>query len=1112
MRKTLARRLQSSGGATNAEYLVIAGVIVVAIITILGMFGDRLGQAGNSISRCITGAVRGNFGACGGGSTSAPTVAGGAGPINAGTGLPMAAMNDPRSSGSQSPIQNSVQGNIGSDVMGNLAGALPQPGMKPGAASGGPGGPGRFTKDQTGDAIKNFLRNATAGETGEVESVAYQAFVKSFSAGGEAQYDAMRQMEAQSDLAHSKAMQNAREAVRLYRNGDYQGAMAALQQGRRNEIQANIATSRAEGTKGEMATQATEEYLQASGTAVQVLGAAAAPVMFVVTTPVSMAAAPIANWALPNHPLAAKVITAGVTLTVGLVAGAALPQTMTGFTAVATQQMTPAAMVATNLGVNASQTGTQYIITRETHGEQAATEDAWISMISGVIPMIPGLPPSTPGGPRRTIGQYLHETDTLSGARFTIENRTAAGQVNVTIENLAKLRRDGFPPQPDTPHQAVDSYIRSARTPHEGDPLPPPDPAFVKKFAATTLTPEETRMAHDFAKRANWSPAKAVEEWRYAKATGRTTAYRDVESPEAMEGVRTGEFYGKDKHMVAKSSTPLGGKIPLDQSKSKLGAGLRDAETGLAEAIGSRDANRVTQAQSRVDAANRAIRDSNFKAWRALAEGHYTYSRDPKSGQWVFTKNVNGKTRFVVTDLDEFTHSENAAGRGDRIHHSDYGEGHARDLQDLANRRAAAGDNGTGASAHQHFSDAGNPNPGAPEKRIAVFSPAGPELVTGSDIPGAVASRNMRTNPRWGKPPSAPAPAEPNTQHGNAAVARDRLNGQRQFLNDTGRNSFQINQALGESNRRQPPRRTEVWPGFHITLARFSMSGSAGSEETTTNPQAVAAQQLMDLANATMAGAKPEQLWVEARLDRIDPLLLKLGRTAPDSPSYTATLDSIRPDVTESALASQVAAQMIAQTFQLPGLYDPGDATSLTAEFASTAPMHSAVHARLHEYASPAWRGDFGRLLNLNESVIEYLTREALATGVQQGLPRTHLYPALPVQVVTGQYLATVVGEGPLRAAYFSGDLSRLGAIVGASLGETDAARAEIVGRDALRTMANCLDAGFTSDVQQVLRLMQQRSPAEAKAALDQVSEKFDGLIASAAAIAEESLRMGRAR
>jgi hypothetical protein len=861
-----------------------------------------------------------------------------------------------------------------------------------------------------------------------------------------------------------------------------------------------------------MADQATEEYLQASGTAVQVLGAAAAPVAFIVTTPVSMVAAPIANWALPNNPLAAKVVVAGVTLTAGLLSGAALPQSMTSFTAVATQQMTPVVSVLTNVGVNISQASTQYIITKGTQGEQAATEDAWIGFISGIIPMVPGLPPSTPGGPRRTIGQYLQENPTIASSRFLIENATAGGQMNVTIENLAKLRKDGFPPQPETPHEAAEAYIKAARTPREGDPLPPPDPEFVKKFAATKLTPEETQMAHDFAKEANWSPAKAVEEFRYAKATGRTTAYRGVESAEAMEGVRTGEYWGKDKNMQAKSSTPLGGKIPLDQSKSKVGADVKAAETRLADAIKSGDPSRVRQARSDVAASNQAVRAYNYKAWRALAEGHYTYSKDPRSGEWVFTKNVNGTTKFVVTDLDEYTHTEHAGGRGDRIHHSDYGDGHARDLQDLANRRAAAGNNGSGASAHQHFADAGNPNPGPPEKEIGIISPTGLKLVKGQNIPGTLTSNKMRINQRWGKPPSASAPTTPEAQHGNAAVARNRLNGQRQFLNDTGRNAFQVNQALTNANRRKAPRRSELWPGFQMTLARFTLSGDADGQATTTDPTDAAAQQLMDLNNATMAGAKPEQLWVEERLNRIDPLLLRAGRTAPDTPAYTATIAALLPDVADAALASQVAAQMIAQTFQLPGLYNQADATSLTAQFAGTAPMHSAVHARMHEYASPSWRGDFGRLLNFNESVIEYLTREALATGVQQGIPRSHLYPALPVQVVTGQNLAAVVGEGLLRAAYLSGDISRFGGTFGAALGETNPARAEIVGRTALRTMANCLDAGFTADVQETLRLMQQRRPAEARAALDQVSGKFDGLIAAAAARAEESLRTEKRR
>lgn len=53
----LGAKMRREEGQTSSEYLVIAGVIVVALIAIMGIFRDQLKDAADTITGKITGAA-----------------------------------------------------------------------------------------------------------------------------------------------------------------------------------------------------------------------------------------------------------------------------------------------------------------------------------------------------------------------------------------------------------------------------------------------------------------------------------------------------------------------------------------------------------------------------------------------------------------------------------------------------------------------------------------------------------------------------------------------------------------------------------------------------------------------------------------------------------------------------------------------------------------------------------------------------------------------------------------------------------------------------------------------------------------------------------------------
>jgi len=55
----LKNRLNDEAGQTSSEYLVIAGMVVLIIIAILGVFHSQVADAMNTLTGNITGAVNG---------------------------------------------------------------------------------------------------------------------------------------------------------------------------------------------------------------------------------------------------------------------------------------------------------------------------------------------------------------------------------------------------------------------------------------------------------------------------------------------------------------------------------------------------------------------------------------------------------------------------------------------------------------------------------------------------------------------------------------------------------------------------------------------------------------------------------------------------------------------------------------------------------------------------------------------------------------------------------------------------------------------------------------------------------------------------------------------
>lgn len=77
--------VSGSDGATTAEMLVIAGIIVGMLIVTFQLFGGSLGTATRSLGRCVSGAASGSFAACGGTATAS---ASGTPPGPSGSGIP----------------------------------------------------------------------------------------------------------------------------------------------------------------------------------------------------------------------------------------------------------------------------------------------------------------------------------------------------------------------------------------------------------------------------------------------------------------------------------------------------------------------------------------------------------------------------------------------------------------------------------------------------------------------------------------------------------------------------------------------------------------------------------------------------------------------------------------------------------------------------------------------------------------------------------------------------------------------------------------------------------------------------------------------------------------
>lgn len=54
----LKNRLRREDGQTSSEYVIIAGIVVIIIIAILGIFRNQLTAAANTVMGKLTGAVQ----------------------------------------------------------------------------------------------------------------------------------------------------------------------------------------------------------------------------------------------------------------------------------------------------------------------------------------------------------------------------------------------------------------------------------------------------------------------------------------------------------------------------------------------------------------------------------------------------------------------------------------------------------------------------------------------------------------------------------------------------------------------------------------------------------------------------------------------------------------------------------------------------------------------------------------------------------------------------------------------------------------------------------------------------------------------------------------------
>lgn len=779
----------------------------------------------------------------------------------------------------------------------------------------------------------------------------------------------------------------------------------------------------------------------------EALAATANPTGYLTGKAVGLGVSTAADAVLPDGRIKQVVVVVG-TVVGSAYAGGATPTTWANMGANASLSAgQQAAVTYGQMAVSAA-------VTQQTRGTEEALWEVGLGLGTQGLMQTRVFPPGAANAnQRRNLGEVIAQAPSATAARTYLDDNVVP-TLNQDVRSIF-TRATGNTREAAALSGAQQAQHHTPRNtpPDEPQAMPDPDPGFLRRLADTpepVLTPQQRAAAEA----AGIDPRIAARLWRAAIASGESDMYRTT----TLAGTRQiadGTGIGKPLEIKGKSNPSNQSRIHRDALESKAGDKLRAAQAAYDRARQTGDYDNLPQARRDLTDARRGVRAGNQKNADAVQKGHANVGIDERTGQAILTDPATGKP--FVADVDKFTST--ASRPGEQVgNYGSRGFGTPTEMQHLTNKRAALGDYD---NALQHSMEARNPHPLDLEDTIFLVTPqGGPQVINGREnIVRAVRDHRMVENPVWHQqagiePPPPPTAATPQVVTRNPAVTQQQIN-----LEITRTQSrLQYDQdAEGAENARR-----------------------AGGDPRTA---------------AVIAGARQDA--VQTRQERAE-LVGALQRyhaavDAGDPVDVQQRQGDTRSLIQRRTTARQSVDGLVKATFGLPDGGDPPgisrhrpsdrfdgpvslagmlafpQAARESAQADAAVVWQSAIHERVHAYASPAWRGEFEVYTPFHEGVVESLTRAVVAWAAGASAADVRAFPAFETEVATVDRFARLTGDDVMRQAYFHGDVAGLHGRLGVALGVSDLGQAETAGRSFVTRVGLALNQGFFDSAQAAL-------------------------------------------
>ncbi len=1025
-------RLRRADGISTTEVVVISGMMVVTALLVMGIFRQEVTKAVTELSRCITGAVTGDVGACGGGG-------GGGGGTTTAAGPPR------------------VPGMRDAGVAQGLVQAPPG---KPGLVRGPnlPALPGDPRLANARNMLNSFNNRWNSNKAPDLswqeKGVRLWNATSLFSANRDLvnRQDDLNQM---ADRSHDQARQWAQLAEQRLNAGDIAGFNDAMNRARRYENQTNRIRGNSASIMADAADQAMSEAADIRQISFETASAIGNPTGYVTGKAAGLVVGTAADQLLPDGRI--KQVVVGVTTAaVSAYAGGMTPGAWQNMGAAASQFGQQASNAIGIADTVTSVTTTYTINGAEDAGWEIATNLITQKVMSTKFAGLKD--PADPNSTGRSLGDYLANAPSAKAVRDTLEqpgNLVDIGQIDVSVKNAEALASNLY-------NKATGN---AQRDPYTVTPLGA-DPAYVKTL---TSMPDPTEATHPGlgqmikdAESMGQTREMVLTKIKHAELTGGTFFDRGTQL-EATQLIQNGQAVGKTTEQHQKSAGDRSPFLPMDTMESKIGDQVRGAKTPQQQADAA-DARAYND-----HAINEALANNKVKAG------------DPPPGDTRITGKIayDPSTNLpFVGDVDPVTN--NLSKPGDPIRNGGViGVGTTREIQDVANLKGALQPNNLQSTAN-HGHGARNPGKEPLPSRVIMYTPDGKvRVIEGQvNVLNAIRQSGCPEHPSWaaqaqqaqqanpGGPtvvpvPSAlpPTPYNPRHTQGQAALANNRNTLRNDYVNGIIGNW----QGTDRKDRKTPPAGTVAPPARPpepdpdaVWLPVGWQDGGGLLPVQAGRPALVPASADVDWGVNRNFG-----LGLNKALDEYGSSW-KDHQVLVHLKAYRRIRDHVVQEFTEKERIDIYARWAF-------GLLRGGP-------YPLPSVNQSAIWERVDFLATPAWRSLFDTDVRagLQLGLSQYYAQQALTLGGRQA------YPSYPAQTGAAQALIAAAGEAAVRRAYFHGEVWPLCRQIGTAVGAqgTDPG---IQGLAYLRLIDQALGGGHYAEAMQFIARL--KAPATKPAA-----------------------------